>query len=298
MTEAPIESRVVRPPLRARLVRAPKRPGSIGPALAAAMRLRGPWAALAAARLLRAAASSAPALVLIGLVRRELERTGDPFAAVAHVIAGPALLLPGVGLAATLVALAALVEVVAWSFALPRLAGSGESGTFAQRFAALVQTALVLIVVAAAGALALVPPTVLAARTWLDAQAAGVAGPLASAGLALMITLALAAALLFRLAAEAAVVRVGGFGDRPLAGIYEGVRLVWRKPLVLLAAFYLLGIATVLAASALGIPAALAPPGAPAFVLGVLVEVATAAAAGLLALARLGVFAAAAREGA
>ena len=292
----PIDARLVRPPLQAHLVRPPRRRGLVGPAVAEATRLPLPWAVLAAARLLRAAASAAPAVVLIGLFRRAWAQSADPFETVARVIAAPALLLPGVGLAAALVALAALVEVLGWTLALPRIAGREDARPFAQRFAALVQTAALLVVVAAAGALALVPLVILAARTQLEAYGAGgVAGPVAAGALALVLTLALAAALLFRLGAEAAIVRVGGFGDRPLAGIYEGARLVLRRPLVLLAAFYLLGLAAALVTSALAVPAALAPPGGAAFAMTVLVEIATAGAVGLLSLARLGVFAAAAR---
>ncbi|WP_373048509.1 hypothetical protein [Vulgatibacter sp.] len=298
---------VAPPPVQARLVRPPRQRALrlVGAALAQARHLRLPWLLLGAARLLRAAGWSAPLVVLVGGFRAALARLGDPFAAAVHVIADPAVLLPAFGLGASALLAGALVELAGLALGLPALAArlgtapapSPQAATFGPRLAALLQTGALLLLAACVWAAAVVPLLAVAAQTWLASrQASGAGALLASVGLALVGSITLGGSLLFRLAAEAALVRVGAFGGGPLAGIYEGFALVLRKPAVLLGAVYLVAVAGALAGLAFGIPAALSPPGAAGFALRAFVELATAGATALLALARLGVFVQAAAE--
>jgi len=296
----------VRPPARrARVVRPPlRRAGAlVGAALGAAATLPRPLALLACARLLRAAARTAPPLLLFAVARRELRASGDLLGALAAAVADPAVWLPGIGLVAAAFVASAAIEVLGWSLGLPalraRLAARQPGGTpptaaepdagLAGRFAALVQTGLLLLLCFAVWAAAMLPPAAIALRTWRDAAEAGGA-LLAAAALALVAVVALGTGLLLRLVADAAIARAGAFGDRPFAAIHAGAALVLRRPLTFLAALYLLALGSLLVAALLAFPAALAPPGAAALWVRVPVEVVTAAALAALGLARLGVF--------
>jgi len=302
-----VTARLVRPPppRASRLLRPPRRGAGrlVGSALAAARTLPLPLALLAAARLLRSAGWSMPVVVFAGALRHATPNHGDPIAAVAVTLASPGVWLPAFGFTAAAVLAAALVEIAAWALGLPPLRDRLQRGPaarpphdrpFAWRFANLVQTALAILVLAAVWIAAALPLLAVAGRTWIAAhQAEASGGLLAAAAAALVLALVLCGGLFLRLLAEAAIARAGAFGDRPLAAVHAGAAQVLRRPGVFLVALYLLAIAAALAGFTLGLPAAFAPPGAPGFLLRVLVEVATAGAAGLLALARLGVFVAA-----